>query len=93
MEQQSKEKHMKALAALGLASVIALAAASPAGAMQGCGRGYHRGPYGHCRPNVGLAGPQVFVVGRFYPGRGYWYNGRWYHRRYRYHRGWRYGDD
>jgi len=19
--------------------------------MQGCGRGWHRGPYGHCRPN------------------------------------------
>ncbi len=82
---------MKALAALGLASVIALAAASPASAMQGCGRGYHRGPYGHCRPNMGPAGPQVFVVGRYYPGRGYWYNNRWYHRRYRYHQGWRYG--
>ncbi len=26
----------------------------------GCGYGYHRGPYGHCRPNVG-PGPVVVV--------------------------------
>lgn len=84
---------MKVLVALGLASVIALAAASPSDALGGCGRGYHRGPAGYCRPNMGPVvevGPQVYVVGRYYPGRGYWYGNRWYQRRYRYHRGWRY---
>ena len=88
---------MKALVALSLASVIALAAATPADALGGCGRGYHRGPRGYCRPNEGPVlvapvpgGPDVYVVGRWYPGRGYWYNNRWYHRRYRYGRGWRY---
>lgn len=85
---------MKALVALGLASVIAIAAASPANALGGCGRGYHRGPRGYCRPNMAgpvvAVGPEVYVVGRYYPGRGYWYDNRWYQRRYRYHRGWRY---
>jgi hypothetical protein len=88
---------MKALVALGLASVIVFAAASPASALGGCGRGYHRGPRGYCRPNEGpvvapvvAVGPQVFVVGRYYPGRGYWYGNRWYQRRYRYRHGWRY---
>jgi hypothetical protein len=78
---------MKTLTAIGLASVVALAAVSPAQARQGCGPGYHRGPYGHCRPN---AGQQVFVVGQYYPGRGYWYQGRWWHNRYRRHNMWRY---
>ena len=81
---------MKALAAIGLASVIVLAAASPAQARQGCGPGFHRAPNGMCRPNRGPGGPQVYVVGRFYPGHGYWYNNRWWHRRYRDHNGWRY---
>jgi hypothetical protein len=81
---------MKALVAIGLASVIALAAASPASALGGCGRGFHRSPRGFCVPNFAPVGPQVYVVGRFYPGRGYWYNNRWYHRRYRDHQDWRY---
>jgi hypothetical protein len=78
---------MKALAAVGFASIIALAAASPAEARQGCGPGFHRAPNGMCRPN---RDQQVWIVGRYYPGRGYWYNGRWWHRRYRWRNGWRY---
>jgi hypothetical protein len=80
---------MKAIAAIGLNSAaVALAAASPAQARQGCGPGFHRAPNGACRPNRG--GQQVFVVGRYYPGRGYWYQNRWWHRRYRYRNEWRY---
>jgi len=80
---------MKAIAAIGLASAFALAAASPADARQGCGRGFHRTPYGRCVPNRG--GQQVWVVGRYYAGHGYWYNNRWYRHRYRDRdRAWRY---
>jgi hypothetical protein len=81
---------MKRIAALGLASALAIAAAaSPANARQGCGPGFHRSPNGMCRPNRGQQ--QVWVVGRFYPGHGYWYNNRWYQRRMRdRNRGWRY---
>jgi hypothetical protein len=78
---------MKAHAAIGLAFVIAIAAASPVQARQGCGPGSHRAPNGMCRPN---RGQQAYVVGRFYAGQGYWYNNRWYQRRVRWHNGWRY---
>lgn len=73
---------------LGLASVLAIAAAAPAEARQGCGPGMHRARNGMCVVNRGRH--QVFVVGRFYSGRGYWYNNRWYQHRMRWHRGWRY---
>jgi hypothetical protein len=79
---------MKVLAGIGLASVIALAAVSPAQARQGCGNGFHRAPNGRCVPNRGRQ--QAFVVGQFYPGQGYWYNSRWYQHRARWHNGWRY---
>jgi hypothetical protein len=79
---------MKAVAAIGLASVMALAAAAPAEARQGCGPGFHRAPNGMCRPN--RAGRLIFVEGRYYPGHGYWYRNRWWHRRYHYRNGWRY---
>jgi hypothetical protein len=79
---------MKALAAVGLVSVLALAVASPAQARQGCGQGLHRAPNGMCVPNRGRQ--QVFVVGRYYSGRGYWYQNRWWRQRYRSHNGWRY---
>jgi hypothetical protein len=82
------ESKMKAIAALGLVSAIAMAAASPADARQGCGPGFHRTPYGRCVPNRG--GQVTFVVGRYYPGHGYWYNNRWYHHRERWHGDWRY---
>ncbi len=81
---------MKLVATIGLASVVALAAAVPAQARDNCGRGFHRNYHGRCVPNRGR-GPQVtFVVGRNYPGQGYWYNNRWYRQRYRYHNRWRY---
>lgn len=80
---------MKVLAALGLASAMALVAVSPANAAQGCGPGFHRAPSGACRPNRDDAGV-TWVVGRYYPGHGYWYNNRWYHHRERWHGDWRY---
>jgi hypothetical protein len=79
---------MKVIAVLGVMSAIAIAAASPADARQGCGSGFHRTPYGRCVPNRGDR--VMFVVGRYYPGRGYWYNNRWYHHRQRWHGDWRY---
>ena len=79
---------MRFLIALGLASALTLAAGSAAEARQGCGNGFHRGPYGHCVPNAGRQA--AWVVGQYYPGHGYWYNNRWYHHRYRSHDGWGY---
>jgi len=79
---------MKVLMMVGMASAIAIAAAAPADARQGCGRGFHRAPNGVCVANRG--GMQVYAVGRYYPGHGYWYNNQWYPRRYRYGHGWRY---
>ena len=38
---------------------IGLAGATAAQAEGGCGWGYHRGPYGGCRPNGYGAGPSV----------------------------------
>jgi len=86
-----QEVCMKLIAALGFASSIALIAASPADARQGCGPGFHRAPNGMCRPNRDNRA-QVWVVGRYYPGHGYWYQNRWWHNRYRYHNMWRYRD-
>jgi hypothetical protein len=80
---------MKAIAALGLVSAFAMAAATPAMAREGCGPGFHRSPHGRCVPNRGRQ--QVWVVGRYYSGHGYWYNNRWYQHRVRdRHNGWRY---
>ncbi len=77
-----------------LASIAAgalLTSVSPAMARGGCGFGFHRGPYGGCRPNGGPGyGPGPVVVGTFYPGRGYWYGNRYWRHRYRWHGGWRY---
>lgn len=84
---------MKTIFAAVLAAGVAIAAASSAEARDGCGGGFHRGPYGHCRPNGG-PGPFVvapgIVVGGFYPGRGYWDGRRYYHHREHWHGGWRY---
>ncbi len=78
-----------------LASVAVLGVVAPASARDGCGDGFHRGPYGHCRPNFGPGpGPMLvapgLVVGTFYPGRGYWDGHRYWGHRYAWHRGWRY---
>lgn len=81
---------MKAIAALGVASAIAMLASAPADARQGCGPGFHRTPRGVCRPNRDNMTTTTWVVGRYYPGHGYWYNNRWYHHRTRWHNTWRY---
>jgi hypothetical protein len=87
---------MKALLAVALAAT-AVTAASSAYAADGCGRGYHRGPMGHCRPNNWRGGPGVvavapggLVVDQWYGGRGYWDGHRYWMHRDRWHGGWRY---
>jgi hypothetical protein len=77
----AKEIVMKTLMALGLASVITATAVVPVQAREGCGRGFHRARNGMCRPN--RDNRQVFVVGRYYSGRGYWWQNRWYQHRHR----------
>ena len=85
---------MKRVIALALAATVALSAASTADARQGCGVGFHRGPYGHCRRNLGqrvyAPAPRVLVVDRFYPGRGYWDGHRYWRHREHWHNHWRY---
>jgi hypothetical protein len=84
---------MKRIFAVALAAGVAFAAMSPAQARQGCGPGFHRGPYGHCRPNRGpgvVAVAPGLVVGNFYGGRGYWDGRRYWQHRYRRHNGWGY---
>jgi hypothetical protein len=78
------------LAAVAIASTFA--AVSAANASGGCGPGFHRGPYGGCRPNGGpvFVGPGAYTVGVFYPGRGYWDGRRWWGHREHWHGGWRY---
>ena len=87
---------MKFVLLAALAAGTLMTATVPADAAQGCGPGFHRGPYGRCFPNgrgygrgYGPGGP-VLVVGNFYPGRGYWDGHRYYHNRFRNGGGWRY---
>lgn len=84
---------MKKFMLAALAAGAVLSAVPPAVAADGCGRGYHRGPRGVCRPN--WRGERVvvapgLVIGNYYHGRGYWDGHRYWHNRYRWHRGWRY---
>lgn len=75
-------RHILTAAALacGLAGAVASAEAMPAGATPGfgaevtlvaggCGIGFHRGPYGACRPNFRprVYGPRVFAPRVFAP--------------------------
>ena len=82
---------MKKFIALAIAAGAAVAMVTPADARDGCGPGFHRGPYGHCRPNRDrvVVAPGL-VVGNFYTGRGYWDGRRYWPHRYRYHNDWRY---
>ncbi len=85
-----------------MAAAVALTVTVPAHAEGGCGRAWHRGPYGGCRPNYGpgpvvvgpVVGPAVvapgIVIGGFYPGRGYWDGHRYWGHRYAWRGGWRY---
>lgn len=77
---------MKKMMIFVLGAGAALAVASSADARGGCGIGFHRGPVGGCRANLG-GGP---ALGVFYPGRGYWDGHRYWANRYRFHGGWRY---
>lgn len=82
---------MRKLVLTALAAAILAGAATSAEAAQGCGPGFHRGPYGRCFANGPYGyGPRGLVVGTFYPGRGYWYGGRYWGHRYGWHGGWRY---
>jgi hypothetical protein len=59
-----------------LAAAFLGLAAAPAGAMQGCGPGWARGPYGRCHP-MGAAPayrPPPPAYG-YYPHRCWWHNG------------------
>ena len=83
---------MKKMMLVLLSAGAALTIASTAQAAQGCGIGFHRGPYGGCRANIG-PGPVVVggpAYGAFYPGRGYWDGHRYWGNRYRWHGGWRF---
>ncbi|WP_291860855.1 hypothetical protein [Bradyrhizobium sp.] len=53
---------MKYLIAAALLATTVVGFAPIADAAGGCGRGYHRGPYGECRPNVVIRRPPVYVV-------------------------------
>lgn len=85
---------MKKLLLFALAAGAAVTAISPVDARGGCGVGFHRGPYGGCRRNVGpgpvVVGPGVPAIGVYYGGRGYWDGHRYWGHRYRWHGGWRY---
>lgn len=79
-----------ALLAMSLIGAVTIAAGA-ANAADGCGRGEHRGAYGHCRLNhVGLAVAPGLVIGTYYPHHGYWDGHRYWHDRYQWHGGWRY---
>lgn len=53
---------MKYLIAAALLATTVVGFAPVADAAQGCGRGYHRGPYGGCQPNVVVRRAPVVVV-------------------------------
>lgn len=86
---------MKKLLFIAFTYIAALTAVVPAAeARQGCGLGFHRGPYGGCRPNVApgrvVVVPAGPTVGIFYRGRGYWDGHRYWAHHARAHQGWRY---
>lgn len=79
---------MKLLLALSAATIVATASPTPAMAREGCGPGFHRGPYGHCRANRGTQ--MRWMEGHYYQGQGYWHQNQWYHQRHRHHGAWVY---
>lgn len=84
---------MKRLILTGIAAGAVLVGLVPAEAAQGCGRGFHRGLYGHCRPNVPavvVPVPGPVVIGTYYPHRGWWDGHRYWRHRYHWHGHWRY---
>lgn len=89
---------MKKIIMVALLATAAVGISSAALAEGGCGRGGHRGPWGHCRSNGGYYGgpavvavaPGGLVVDQWYGGRGYWDGHRYWMHRDRWHGGWRY---
>jgi len=79
---------MKYLFAAAVVAATVAGFGATADAAQGCGPGFHRGPYGHCRPNRGavVVAPGAVVVrrapvvvvprGRVCPPGAYWRYGR-----------------
>jgi hypothetical protein len=87
---------MKKFALLTLGILASATIAGAASAADGCGPGFHRNPWGHCRAN-GPRGanvvmtPHGLVVGTYYPHHGYWDGQRyWWHRYHDRDGGWRY---
>jgi hypothetical protein len=77
----------------GIVAVAAMLGMVPmANAAQGCGAGWHRGPYGRCQPNRRpvVIVPGRVVIGTYYPGRGWWDGHRYWAHRYHWRGGWRY---
>ncbi len=94
---------MNKILAWTLAATVALGTVSAAEARDGCGRGFFRGPAGHCRPlgggyggggyRPGYGGVVIapgLTIGHYYGNRGYWDGRRYYQHRYRHNNGWRY---
>jgi hypothetical protein len=81
---------MKTVLLIATAAAMALGSVAPAQARQGCGPGFHRGPYGGCQPNGGPALVVAPTIGVFYAGRGYWDGHRYWAHREHWHGGWRY---
>jgi len=62
---------MKTVVSIAAATVLAMAATSPAVAREGCGEGFHRTANGMCRANRGTE--QRWIEGHYYHGQGYWH--------------------
>ena len=80
---------MKKLALLTLGILASATIAGAANAADGCGPGFHRNAYGHCRAN-GVAVAPGLVIGTWYPHHGYWDGHRYYQHREHWSGGWRY---
>lgn len=86
---------MKKFLATALTLGMMFGTAGAASAAQGCGPGWHRDPWGHCRPDRRPPGGVVVVappliIGHFYAGRGYWDGHQYWHHRHWHHGGWHY---
>jgi hypothetical protein len=73
--KDEKEDPMKYLFAAAMLASAAVGFSEAASAAQGCGPGWARGPYGHCRP-MGYVAPRVVVRPRVCPYGFRWYAGR-----------------
>ncbi len=86
---------MKKFALLAMGLLASATVAGAAHAADGCGMGYHRNAYGHCRANRGhvIVTPSALITGHYYRGHGYWDGQRYWSHRYHDHDhggGWRY---